>query len=236
AEPTVKEKSPSRTIVVNEVIPDPRGVLPIDVISEVIRQEASLIGVAECYCRKAKHIIGEGCDYPLETCLVFNELAQTLINNNIAREIDYAEALDIIWQCEELGLVHNVDNCREGIQGLCNCCSCCCVVLRAWQLGQTNASGPSRYVVVFDEDKCTLCENCVSRCPTPARAVRDGRLVVDAGTCVGCGLCVTACQQGANRMVLREEQPKIPKDHDSLYSKIGREAIVGMVKRRVFGR
>lgn len=235
-ESTVVAPSTPRTIPVNVPIPDPRQVLPVDVVSEVIRREASLIGVAQCYCRKTKRIIGNGCDHPLETCFVFNELAETLIANGLARQVDYEEAMEIIWHCEELGLVHNVDNCVEKVRSLCNCCACSCGIPKTWEMGMTNAGGPSRYVVLYDAARCTGCEACIPRCPTPARRRIEGQLVVDAEQCVGCGLCVTACPEGANHMVLREELPAILPDHDALYGKIGREAIVGMVKRRLLGR
>ena len=235
-EATLTTVTEPRTIPMNVVIPDPRQVLPIDIIAEVMKKEETLIGVAECYCRRTKRIVGEACDYPLETCFVFNRLAQTLIEHGFARKIEYTEAMKIIRQCEELGLVHNVDNCTEEIQSLCNCCSCCCVLLKVWARGQTNAGAPSRYVVEHDVDKGILCETCISRCPTNARSVINERLVSNTSMCLGCGLCVTTCPQGANRMVLREKPSKIPRTYGDLYGKIGREAIVGMVKRKIVGR
>ncbi len=60
-------------------------------------------------------------------------------------------------------------------------------------------------------------------------------MVVDPSVCVGCGLCVTTCPQHANRMVLREQSPHIPRTYFELYGKIGREALLGMVKRKVLG-
>ena len=235
-EATLTTVTEPRTIPVNVVIPDPRQVLPIDVIAKVIKREETLIGVAECYCRRTKRIVGEACDYPLETCFVFNRLAQTLIEHGFARKIEYAEAMKIIRQCEELGLVHYVDNCTEKIRSLCNCCPCCCVLLKTWARGQTNAGAPSRYVVEHDVDKCVLRETCISRCPTDARAISNERVVIDTNMCLGCGLCVTSCPQGANRMVLRKKSSKIPRTYGDLYGKIGREAIVGMVKRKIVGR
>ncbi len=234
AEATLRKDAPRRTIVVDEVIPDPSGVLPIDIVSEMVR-ETRLIGLAECYCRKTKRIVGEGCDHPLDTCFVFNELAETLITNGFARPISYDEAMTIIWRCEQEGLVHNVDNCRGQIRALCNCCACCCAVVKTWQRGQRNAGGPSRYVVRFDPTKCTRVGACVSVCPSGARRIEDGHIAVDAAACVGCGLCVTACPESANRLVPREALPPMPRTNPELYAKIGREALIGMVKRRILG-
>jgi electron transport complex protein RnfB len=232
---TITGEQGSRLIPVNVEIPDPRAVLPIDIVSEMIRRDARLIGVADCYCRRTRWLVGEGCDNPLQTCLIFNKGAETLIEHGTARRIDVDEALAIVRRSEELGLVHNVDNAEGEIGSLCNCCPCCSILLTSWQRGLTNADSPSRYRVLFAEDRCILCQTCVERCPTGARAVRDTRMTTEDGLCLGCGLCVTACEQGANQMVLRERQAKLPETADKLYAKIGREAIVGMAVNKVLG-
>ncbi len=234
-QPTVTGESGGRLIPVNVEIPDPRAVLPVDVVSEMIRRDAALIGLADCYCRRTRHLVGEGCDYPLQTCLVFGKGAETLIEHGTARPIDLEEALEIVRRSEELGLVHNVDNAEGEIGSLCNCCPCCSVLLTSWNRGLTNADSPSRYRVGFAEDRCLLCQACVERCPTGARAVQDARMTTDDDRCLGCGLCVTACEQGANRMVLRERQVKLAPTTDALNAKIAREAVVGMVVSKILG-
>jgi Pyruvate/2-oxoacid:ferredoxin oxidoreductase delta subunit len=171
----------------------------------------------------------------LQTCLVFNKGAETLIEHGTARRIDLEEALEIVRRSEELGLVHNVDNAEGEIGSLCNCCPCCSVLLTSWNRGLTNVDSPSRYRVGFAEARCIRCQACVERCPTGARAVREARMTTDDDLCLGCGLCVSACEQGANQMVLRERQAKLAPTSDALYAKIGREAIVGMAVNKVLG-
>ena len=232
---TITEEQGGQVIPVNVEIPDPRAVLPIDVVSEMIRRDAKLIGLADCYCRRTRRLVGEGCAHPLQTCLVFNKGAETLIEHGTARRIDVDEALEIVRRSEELGLVHNVDNAEGEIGSLCNCCPCCSILLTSWNRGLTNADSPSRYRVLFTEDRCILCQACVERCPTDARAVREARMTTDDDLCLGCGLCVTACEQGANRMVLRERQVRLAPTADALYARIGREAIVGMAVNKVLG-
>lgn len=235
-EAALKSQTKTRTITIDKDVQDPRGALPLDIISEMIKKDGGLIGVAECYCRKSRQIVGEACEHPLETCFVFNELAQTLINNGIARKIDYDETMKILSDCEKQGLVHNVDNCAGGIRSLCNCCACSCVVLKMWERGFTNAGAPSRFVVEYDNEICNLCETCLSCCPSHARAIQDDRMAIDSDLCLGCGLCVAACPRDANSMVLRKNPSKISPTYAKLYGKIGREVIVGKVKTKIFGR
>jgi ferredoxin len=181
--------------------------------------------------------VGEGCEHSLQTCLVFNKVAETLVAHGTARRIDLDEALRIVWDAEAEGLVHNVDNCEAEIGSICNCCSCCSVLPTAWRRGARNADSPSRYRVTLDAGRCLGCGACVEHCPTGARSLAGGRAAVDDKVCLGCGLCVTACPQGANRMVPREPRAgkRLPATNEALWGRIGREAIVGLVWQRATG-
>ncbi len=225
-----------RTLRLEVPIPDPRGVLPIDVVSEMARRGSEWIAVADCYCRKTKRLVGEGCDYPLETCLVFGKVAEALVNHGTARRIDYDEAMAILRRSEELGLVHNVDNCEGEIGSICNCCACCSILLNTWRRGVRNADSPSRYVVAYDRERCLGCQACIARCPSGARALAGGKVTIEADLCLGCGLCVTGCAQGANRMELRQRLPRLPRTGGELSGKLAREALLGIVKRKILGR
>ena len=214
-EATLTEKAERRKITLNAVIPDPREVLPIDVVSEMVRKEP-IIAVAECYCRRTKVILGEGCDHPLETCLYFNKLALLQIESGHARQIDYDEAIRILHECEEAGLVHNISNCEGGISSLCARCICSCGAMKSLKFGGTNGSGPSRFIVSHDESKCVLCETCAVVCPIEAISISNQKLVIEFDRCIGCGPCVFNCPEGSLHMVVRGTPPKIFADDESL--------------------
>jgi ferredoxin len=235
-ESTITGDVRTETIKVGVEIPDPREVLPIDVISQMVSKEP-LIGVSECYCRLARENRGDGsCAHIRETCFTFNELAQTLIETGLARKIDAGEAVEILRKAEKDGLVHNVDNCQGHLKALCNCCSDCCPALKTYTAGARNVNAPSRYLAVWNEEKCTNCGTCVEVCPVKAIEVGNEVPVFHDEICIGCGLCASNCPEGAIHMALREDLPKIPETNDKLWGAIRREAVVSMVKERVFGK
>lgn len=233
---TITGQSGGRQIPIGAVIPDKRGVLPIDVLSEMIKKEP-LIVVADCYCRSTKKLLGEDCGHPLETCFYFNELALVKLEaGDYARKVTYEEAMKILWECEQAGLVHNVDNCEGQIATLCNCCMCSCAVMRSIERGQTNMGAPSRYATNLIEENCTLCGICVETCPVHALAIDDDRLSIDLQKCIGCGHCVSACPEAALHMLLREKQPRIMADNAALMGKITREAMIGLARKKILGK
>jgi len=212
---TITAEQGGRLIPVNVEIPDPRAVLPIDVVSEMIQRDARLIGVADCYCRRTRRLVGEGCDYPLQTCLVFNKGAETLIEHGTARRIDVEEALEIVRRSEELGLVHNVDNAEGEIGSLCNCCPCCCPSLRAViEFHRPTAVAHSDFRATVDETACAGCGDCIECCHFNALSLLEGVCVVDHARCMGCGLCAVACSFDALSLVRRPEGETPPRPAD----------------------
>lgn len=234
-EATLTGAQRGEAIPVNAPVPDPREVLPIDMISEMVRKEP-VIAVADCYCRATKALVGEDCGHPLETCFYFNELALIKLDSGYARRVDADEAIEILRTAEKAGLVHNVSNCEGKILTLCNCCACSCGVLRATIRGQTNVDSPSRYHSVLVRERCTLCEACAKICPMSVFEISDGNIKMNAARCIGCGLCVSACPEGALSMVLRKKQPRIFVNNDALQRQINLEGMLGLAVKKITGR
>ena len=204
-----------RIIPVEESVDADIELLSYERASDLL-QNARSFGVRECICRKQKAMIGEPCDYPLENCLNFAPIEGAFANQPHVRSISKEEALRILREAEEAGLVHSVYNQQEGIFYICNCCPCCCGIMRGvTEFGRAHALARSNYQATVSTDDCTGCEACIERCHFDALSVPDDVCVVDEARCMGCGLCVSACPSDAIRLVKRaaEEQVVTPTDY-----------------------
>ena len=202
-----------RVLPVEEVI---RGtkIIPYERISQIIKK-ARRVAVQRCACRVRER----RCNYPLETCISLDNLADYVISRDIGREISVEEAFKIVDECEELGLVHQTVN-SDTPDVLCNCCACCCSFLRSiLYYGKKAASAKSRYMAIFDKEKCANCKDlvCVERCVFGGISKKNGELHIDHSMCWGCGLCVRACPENAIKMKEVKKSSHIPKSGDKIY-------------------
>jgi electron transport complex protein RnfB len=217
-----------RTIPVVESVEVEREILPYEHAEQLV-QDRDRIAVAPCICRREHTMVGEGCDHPEETCLVFGSGADYYVDNGLGRYIDVEEALGILELAEETGLVLQPSN-SQRIVNICCCCGCCCQVLKSFKRHPTPASlVASPYVVVSDPELCVGCGDCVERCQMEAVSLVDELSVIDLERCIGCGLCVTTCTSGSMQLMRKppEEQPEIPRTLARTYVKLARERGVG---------
>lgn len=196
-------------------------VLDYERASAAIRA-ARAIAVGTCACRHTQINLGRGCSADLETCLVFDSVAESLVRHGSARQIDAVECLDILQRSREQGLVQFAENAQSGISFLCNCCSCCCDQLAAARkFCNLHPVLTSNYLVRIKRDQCSGCGKCVDACPVEAIGLVSAhdplhrwqrRAVLAPARCLGCGVCVRACSEAALFLVPRPERLVTPVD------------------------
>ena len=170
-------------------------------------------------------MVGEGCDKPQETCLVFGIAADYYERNGLGRVIDKQETLEILKKADEAGLVLQPSNAKE-IVNICCCCGCCCQVLKNLKRYPKPASYFSTsFVATTNPDTCQGCGVCVDRCQMEALRFEDDKAVLDADRCIGCGLCVSTCPTESLTLVRKPEpeQPKVPRNMVEASIRLARE-------------
>ena len=204
--------------------PESHAVFPFEMMEEVIKK-VKVIALVHCPCRATAQLIGKKrCDHSLENCIKYDELAEYLIDKGIGKEITKQEALEVIRKSEEAGLVHLVDNAREGIKHTCNCCGCCC-----WSVGTIRRKKIPRDILMAtyflretDQERCTGCGACIDICPINVIRMEGDFPVVDKEWCIGCGVCAVPCPTSAVKLV-RKTDALPPKDFKKLHEQILRE-------------
>jgi NAD-dependent dihydropyrimidine dehydrogenase PreA subunit len=169
-------------------------ILPYDDVKAILLA-AMTFRVRDCICRVQQDLLGHRqCTFPLKNCLIFSSVERPPRPDDISQE----QALAILDETEEIGLVHTASNIVKGITYVCNCCSCCCGILRGiTEWGIENSVAAANYYAVIDPETCTGCGVCLERCQMQAISEKDGVSVVDQKRCIGCGLCVTGCPEKA---------------------------------------
>lgn len=208
-----------RVVPVSESLRDESQVLPFDALAEML-EKVGYYAVGHCPCRQIARFEGEGCDHPTERCMHFGTLGRYLVEAGHARRIDKEEALCMLREATEEGLVHVCDNVDGLLHTICNCCPCCCAFFRAKFTRGLNTISPSSYVARVKEDDCAGCGICEERCPVGAVKVSGGTAMVDFEACIGCGVCTPTCQEEAIRLEVREKVSPPPSLQDFIAARM----------------
>jgi uncharacterized Fe-S center protein len=190
----------SKVIPIREALDVRQWVLPTEQLIEFLRSARSF-ALAACTCRS--HY--QRCDNPLEVCFLLDDAADQAVADRTARHVSLEEAMVVLRQANECGLVHlTIYEPDHAVYAVCSCCACCCHDLQFLQLyARSDLIAHSEYVAQTDVEACTQCGACVERCVFGARVWQEDHLIYDAGACYGCGLCVTVCATGATVLTLR---------------------------------
>ena len=186
---------PTRIIAVETALEEKNQILHYENVKEII-ERSNRIAVTPCTCRVADG----ACGQPVEVCLQLNRGAEYAIKRGTGREINKAEAMDVLRKSEEAGLVHVTMNSDHIDHYICNCCHDCCIGLRVIRSEEgSKFVAPSRFQAEIDEEECVGCESCLERCYFDALSMTDddSMATVNTDKCVGCGLCAVVCPSDA---------------------------------------
>ncbi len=181
--------------------------IPSQQVSNIIEKGQSF-AVADCICKKEKHMLDKGCEKPLEVCMGIAPVPGVFDNYHWGRAISKEEAYQVLEKAEEAGLVHLTWNMQDGNFFICNCCGCCCGVLRGInELGvDPGLVVNSHFYAVIDPEQCTACGVCADeRCQVNAIEESDDAYRILPEKCIGCGLCISTCPSEAIELVRRPE-------------------------------
>ena len=193
-----KESGDELEIIINVELEVPeQKILPTQTVEELI-EKFDEIAVGHCFCRHHKDLLGNSCSQTdiRENCFTFGKSARYTSEQGFSRLISKEEALKILKQSEQDGLVHkayhpNFDIKRDETS-ICNCCTCCC--------GQ--AGGPTvnatNYIAQVNQDLCVGCGTCVEKCHTESMRLNEDEKAERVGeNCIGCGVCAYFCPENA---------------------------------------
>ncbi len=209
------EQPRERVVPAYNSIKDIPGILPQEDVREIFKFN-EFIATTPCTCRLRE----QKCDKIVDVCLQFGRAAEYATVRGSGRKLSYQEAMDLVDQIEDSGLVHVWRNTDAMVSNfMCNCCDDCCV---AWvplvehnvRLEQRHAK--SRFEARVDQGPCDGCQTCIDRCQYNAiemvKVPGSKRLkaFVDPELCFGCGVCVLKCDTGAMTMSMVRPPEHIP--------------------------
>lgn len=199
-----------RTIPIETEIGVERDISNYDNFRYYLENCGEPIVLNECICRKKNDIIGKSCEKTdlRESCFSFRSAGQAYLDRGMGRVITKEEALKIIEQAEREGLVLQAGNSQRPMS-LCTCCGCCCNLL----YNEKRLDAPAQFLnsnffAQVDEDLCSGCGVCETRCQMDAIEIINDISKINLDRCIGCGVCVPTCPEEAMTLIDKEEKDR----------------------------
>lgn len=199
----------------------PEDILWYEDMEQILRK-SERISFMMCGCRGLWQ--KSDCDKPIETCMQVlfppedgEYKGEALQYIKPPKDYNFEEALAVIDDCEDRGMIHIPLNTSHG-DLICNCCDDCCMVIHPL-LKHGNVHEiltPSRYRAVVDQDLCGGCQTCIDRCKFDAiemQKVPDSKKLkatIINEHCLGCGVCVVKCPKQALTLEMVRPPEHIP--------------------------
>ncbi|MFX1503893.1 MAG: ATP-binding protein [Promethearchaeota archaeon] len=206
-----RETGKELNIIVDKELEAPiEQILPTQKIEELIEKYDD-IAVGNCFCRQHSEFIGNPCKQiaNIQSCFTLGKSARHTSNHGFSKLVSKEEALKILKQCEEAGLVHKAyhlhgDTSKEEV-AVCNCCNCCCLNARECLIFPT--ANATNYLAEIDPDLCIGCGTCIEMCHNKAIELNDDNKAERIEEyCIGCGVCAYFCPENAISLI---EGPRI---------------------------
>jgi ferredoxin len=199
-----------RTIPIEQSITPEHQVGRYDQIEGIIETTEDPIAILECVCRKGAEGRGAPCKRTSrkETCMIFRDGAKHLLESGGGREISKQEALEILRQNGEDGLVLQPSN-AQGPDFICSCCGCCCGILTIHKAFENPAGHwATNYYAALVADLCSGCRICEDICQTNALKFDEEEMIplFDLTRCLGCGNCEVVCPDDAIELRSKEKE------------------------------
>jgi len=191
-------------ISINKEIEVPEETIVLTQDIEELINKFDEIAVGHCFCRHHKDLLGIPCKQTelRENCFTFGKSARYTSEQGFARMISKDEAIRIMKQSEEAGLVHKAFHPHEDINkeetSICNCCEDCCATFEMWREGVLPLMNWTNYISEIDTELCNGCGTCVEKCPIDAIELNaENKAERNAEWCIGCGVCAHFCSENA---------------------------------------
>jgi electron transport complex protein RnfB len=212
--------SQMRTIPVEKSIDVEHRVTTYDHIKDIIENTEGPIVINQCMCREGAKRKGNPCKKTTreETCMGFGDWAARAVKAG-ARPLTKKEALEIMRQNEEDGLVLQPNNYQK-VDFVCACCGCCCGILQMHKMMPKPAAiWAHNYYAAVDTETCSGCGTCLERCQVNAITLngQSGYVTINLDRCIGCGNCVVTCPTESLKLVKMEQEIVPPVESIDLY-------------------